>query len=184
MGLERLLKQAKDHLTKGEIAKALELYSTIVNENPQDGMLHVHRAAAYRKAGYMKAAMEDLEEAIFLDPMCDTAHLELARLYCQQGLYDQALEAGKTVVRIYESAEGYTAVAHIYNRLGQADQSLAYAQRALFFDKKHVPTLTEQIRAVSLLLKFPIRDLRWSYDTIREGPLSREIFKKEVPGGN
>lgn len=99
-GENALFRKAQLAAQKGQFSKAIQLYSTILKDNPQNYAAYASRALAYERLPYKDAAerdknreraAEDYLKAISLNYRRPELFNNLAALYIDQGRYDDAL---------------------------------------------------------------------------------------------
>ena len=71
--------------------EALGELNRAVRADPRNAEAHYLRGIVLNRMGRVTEAIEELEGAVNLEPNRVEAYLQLARLYEQKGMYDQAL---------------------------------------------------------------------------------------------
>uniref|UniRef100_A0ABM5FAT0 Tetratricopeptide repeat protein 6 isoform X2 n=1 Tax=Pogona vitticeps TaxID=103695 RepID=A0ABM5FAT0_9SAUR len=95
-----------------------------INEECLSAFNYCRRGALYRKIGKMKAAMDDLEKAISLEPKLVNAYWHRHLLFLYHNKILQALEDLNFIIKCNKNnADAYLSRADIYKR--QGDNSLA-----------------------------------------------------------
>ncbi|XP_053125408.1 tetratricopeptide repeat protein 6 [Hemicordylus capensis] len=95
-----------------------------IEENPSSPFNYCRRGAIYRKTGKLKAAMDDVEKAISLEPMLVNAYWHRHLLLLYQNKILPALEDLNFIIKCNKNnADAYLSRADIYKR--QGDNSLA-----------------------------------------------------------
>ncbi|KAJ7344967.1 hypothetical protein JRQ81_000917 [Phrynocephalus forsythii] len=95
-----------------------------INEGYSSAFSYCRRGAIYRKIGKMKAAMDDLEKAISLEPKLVNAYWHRHLLFLYHNKILQALEDLNFILKCNKNnADAYLSRAEIYKR--QGDNSLA-----------------------------------------------------------
>ncbi len=79
---------------KGKIDEITLEYQRMVEENSQDAIAHYGLGISYRLKGksFYNQAIEELQEAIRLNPKIEYAHLDLGWVYGEQKKYNKAIE--------------------------------------------------------------------------------------------
>lgn len=73
----RLLTLANEASSAGQYARAIDLYGTVVEREPQDYLSLYKRSTAYMAAGQSKKAADDLEHVLRLSKEFDSVGLDL-----------------------------------------------------------------------------------------------------------
>lgn len=93
------------------------------------------RARQRTRAGNLKAALIDLDEALKHAPKCATLHLNHAIIWRQMGQLQSALADLNRVIQLDSSrAAAYITRGDLLTRLGQYDEALADLNRAIALD--------------------------------------------------
>ena len=78
------------HRRKGDLDKAIQVYSGILKTEPRRARIFYNLGIAYSKKGDIPAASAAYEKAISLKPNLAEAHLNLGDIYLRQDLIEQA----------------------------------------------------------------------------------------------
>jgi tetratricopeptide (TPR) repeat protein len=112
---------------------------------PADAVVaaYVRRAKHRIFDGDLETALEDIDEALRLDPTHADAHHNLGIVYSFQGRYEEALDALDEAIRSSPetSAESRHTRGRIRLATGDLDAALAEFDAALEVDGRHVDTL-------------------------------------------
>ncbi|XP_053235987.1 tetratricopeptide repeat protein 6 isoform X1 [Podarcis raffonei] len=101
-----------------------------IDEGKFSGFNYCRRGAIYRKIGKMKAAMDDLEKAISLEPMLVNAYWHRHLIFIYQNKMLPALEDLNFIIKCNKNnADAYLSRAEIYKN--QGDNSLAIINYSL-----------------------------------------------------
>nr|XP_034964906.1 tetratricopeptide repeat protein 6 isoform X2 [Zootoca vivipara] len=101
-----------------------------IDEGNFSGFNYCRRGAIYRKIGKMKAAMDDLEKAISLEPMLVNAYWHRHLIFVYQNKMLPALEDLNFIIKCNKNnADAYLSRAEIYKN--QGDNSLAIINYSL-----------------------------------------------------
>lgn len=103
-----LRQQALAHAQQGQYAKAIALFSQIIERSPKSASDYSNRGLVYFQSGQADAALADYNRAIDLNPRLDSAYNNRANYYAAQGQfleaildYDIALDLNPTNVRVW-----------------------------------------------------------------------------------
>ncbi len=124
--------QGKVALAMGEVQSAKATLSRLVQLQAQSAEAHYLLAQASAQLGEGDAAVQNLREALRIDPGHFGAQLVLARMYASNGAYDQAEAVLKTMrERFPRSADVLSAQGLLDLRRGDAKLAHESFQRAL-----------------------------------------------------
>jgi len=90
---------------KGNYPEAIASYMKFLEQNRTDINIMIRLGACYRKNGEMKKSLEILEKALAQSPFYPTGHLEIAKLYMDEGDEEKASEHLKTALEVWKDAD-------------------------------------------------------------------------------
>ena len=103
-----LRQQALTQAQEGQYAKAIALFSQIIERSPASASDYSNRGLVYFQSGQADAALADYNRAIELNPRLDSAYNNRANYYAAQGQfleaildYDIALDLNPTNIRAW-----------------------------------------------------------------------------------
>jgi tetratricopeptide (TPR) repeat protein len=134
---EAILRQrALAEAQQGNHAEAIELFSYLIESNPNNANYYSNRGLVYFQSGQAAAAIADYNRAIELNPRLDSAYNNRANYYAAQGKfleaildYDVALDLNPANVRAWIN-QGIT-----FRELDMYDQALESFDLALCLGK-------------------------------------------------
>ncbi len=104
--MDLLLRRGEDALEAGDIAAALDHFSALVDHDPGFAEGYNGRATAYYLSGKMGPALEDVRQALRLNPRHFGALRGFAIMLEELGQPQNALEIYREVLAIHPHAEG------------------------------------------------------------------------------
>ncbi|MSP60819.1 MAG: tetratricopeptide repeat protein [Myxococcales bacterium] len=121
---ERLIAQARDAITTGELDRALKLARVAVKKAPRRSAAWNTLGRAQLKSGQRKEAIASFEKAVELNPSSSFAYNNLGLALIYQGRFDGAVQALEEATQL-EPVEGY-----MWNNLGMAYEHLDRLEEA------------------------------------------------------
>ena len=125
----------------GELRKDLEkLYKKMTGNDPpkppKDMELeageHVNKGYAFKKLGFTKDSISELQTAISLDPKLYQAHMNLGITFIEAKQYDRAIMEFKEVIKINPNhAEAHYNLANILFKIGELDDVIYHYKEAI-----------------------------------------------------
>ncbi|MCE7066939.1 M48 family metallopeptidase [Dyadobacter sp. CY326] len=111
----------------GQFEDAFLYFNARVKERPASCIAHLYRGLAEKGRGDRGAALADIQTAVSLDDDVFRAHMELGKLYLEDGKSEDALSAfNKAVTAAQESSpEPYHWRGKVYSILGQGGEATA-----------------------------------------------------------
>ncbi|MBX3103083.1 MAG: tetratricopeptide repeat protein [Bacteroidetes bacterium] len=112
-----LLDAAREDLNRHFYSRAIQQYSVLIKQHPQDPILYVERSLAYIESNHREKALADLSK-VNLSKVQDAGVRGLAGiLYLRLGEYEQAEQATRLAIRLNPDApEVRQALSEIYMR--------------------------------------------------------------------
>ncbi|MCK5535155.1 tetratricopeptide repeat protein, partial [bacterium] len=108
------------------------------DKDKKNTYLYFSQGKAYIKQGRYESAIEELKEAIRLNPDFANAHFNLGLAYGEKGLwyraieyYERALEIAKAIGNKQGESACYTNLGGVYGILGEYKRAIEYQERAL-----------------------------------------------------
>jgi tetratricopeptide (TPR) repeat protein len=136
-------------LAESRVDDALEQYRRIIELAPQDPNSHVTMGALLYALRRFDGAGEEFRAALAMDDSCAAAHTGLALAFCGRRQY---VEARAEFLRSLEidprDAGAYSGLAVLCRTLGEVEQSIAYAERALKIED--TPLHCQRLMAIKL----------------------------------
>lgn len=151
-----LYNRIRELITNDEYPKALEEIILALKKNPLDEFLKekfllvsekiingnadfdaesssefMYRGIAKFYKGDMQGSLDDLKQAIKLDPKNHYAYKNLGFNYTRIGKYSFAIENLNKAISIFESGEYYDDLADTYFNMGDSDTALKYHLKAV-----------------------------------------------------
>jgi len=84
---------------RGDVDRAIEMFLWLIPRLPnRDPKAHTGLGVAYMIKGLLKDAEREFQEALKIDPNYEIAHYNLAEIYGQMGLKDEALKHYKIFI--------------------------------------------------------------------------------------
>lgn len=84
---------------RGDVDRAIEMFLWLIPKLPnRDPKAHTGLGVAYMVKGLLKDAEREFQEALKVDPNYEIAHYNLAEIYGQMGLKDEALKHYKIFI--------------------------------------------------------------------------------------
>jgi tetratricopeptide (TPR) repeat protein len=118
----------KDFLS---LEAAVEHFSRLIDKNPDDWQSLCARGRAREKLGLSSTGMLDLDEAVRLNPSCET-YRRRAGAWANRGIHQRALADYKEAVRLDpKSAIAFRDRAALFYKLGECEKSLAEINKSL-----------------------------------------------------
>jgi tetratricopeptide (TPR) repeat protein len=136
----------------GKVHAALEHYALVLEQRPNEAMVHNNVGMIYQRLGRTEAALAAFQRALRADPGFIRATLNLGTLYVRLGRHEDA-------IRLYEGAladQGdqpllHANLAHVLHLVGRRDEAEAHWQRAM----QLAPRLEELRRAPDTRVRRP-----------------------------
>jgi tetratricopeptide (TPR) repeat protein len=122
---------AEAYLAVGRIAEAVTEADVALAQDPGSAEAHRVRGWIYRAGGDLEGALAELQAAASLQPELWRRRYELALLLLEAQDYAPAVDALERALALRPRAETHLALGEAYYRLGQYDQAMDQAQRAL-----------------------------------------------------
>lgn len=85
--------QGLDYFGQGKFAEAIEEYGKALQEDPEDGEIHMAVSMCYQRLGDWDKALEAGKKAAALDPREPLMYTNLSRIFVRKGMIPEAEEA-------------------------------------------------------------------------------------------
>jgi tetratricopeptide (TPR) repeat protein len=132
---------ARTLFERGALADAVTVLSDTLAAIPDSGRARYLRGLAYQRQGNYGAAMEDLGQALTLEPLlgANSVAQSIGALRRSQQDYDGAIEAfSRRIALVPNDAAAHHELAEMYFRVGRLDEALAEHTVALMIDPRRV----------------------------------------------
>lgn len=118
---------------------AVRAYSWSLALNPDQPMVLLHRASAFRHLGQDKREMDDINQAISLDPRSKSALLNRGSIHnYNRRFHDAILDLNRVLEMDPNNAEAFAEFSIAHSNLGDLDQAMDFANRAIAADSSLV----------------------------------------------
>jgi tetratricopeptide (TPR) repeat protein len=118
----------------GRHDEAIAAHLRYVTLAPGEANAHDSLGMSYQWAGRYEEAIAEYTRALELKPDFEIAHVHLGITYFQTGRYRTAIDWFKKYIAVapskYESARGYSNIAHVHRRLKNYEAALQAAKKA------------------------------------------------------
>lgn len=146
-----LRQQALSMAQQGHHAKAIDLFSELIDRNPHSAHDYNNRGLVYFQSGQMEEAIADYNKALDINPCLDSVYNNRANYYASQGQllaaildYDIAIDLNPSNVRAWIN-QGIT-----FRDLRMYEQSVSCFDLALCFGRLEGHVYAERGRAYHL----------------------------------
>lgn len=109
------LKTGSDALLKGDWQKAVDAFTEAIKEKPT-AQAYVNRGIAYRRLGQLRAAFDDFNAAIRIDPQEPVGYVNRANLWEQADRPDKAIADLSTALKLKPTASTFAARATVHQK--------------------------------------------------------------------
>lgn len=123
--IKTLLTLGESYSYLGEYKKSLEIYTEILNAEPNNADVYFNLGSTYKNIGFKNESINAYEKTIFLKPDYVAAHYNLGLGYYEIGMYEKAIEAYKISISLKPD------FAYAYCNLGVAYNSLCRYEDAI-----------------------------------------------------
>jgi tetratricopeptide (TPR) repeat protein len=87
---------------RGQIEEAYAYFDAKIRQKPKSCVAYLYRGLCEKRRGNAESAIKDIQSGLSYDDQVYTLHLELGKLYLEQGQFEQALTALNKAVSISE----------------------------------------------------------------------------------
>ena len=116
----------------GQIDKAIEAYSHVIELKPEMATAYSNRGSAYGYNGDLKKAIQDFNKAIELNPDFAGAYYNRGRTYSRKGDLKKAIQDFNKAIELNpDFAEAYTNRGNVYIRKGNLGQAIQEYDKAI-----------------------------------------------------
>ncbi|MCL5074461.1 MAG: tetratricopeptide repeat protein [Chloroflexi bacterium] len=119
------------HLQRGDLREAMRCYAQALKIAPGQRDYELDIAIMYKLRGRYASAQERMQRIISEESTYAPAHYQLAILYEEQGLLEEALAELETALKLSREADYLYAAARVSRLLGHGDQAVTYVQTGL-----------------------------------------------------
>lgn len=131
--IECLSRKANELIEQGEFTAAAVVYDELCSLDAASAHAWLAKSAVNERLGHTDRAIEDIEQALGLEPGLGAAHYNLGRLYHQLGRTDIAIDHLENAVRLDErSYDGWMLLADIYGQLSRYQRQEDCCRKALY----------------------------------------------------
>ncbi len=122
---EWIFQQGNFLMMIGQIDKAIEAYSHVIQRSPNNVATYSNRGNAYHRKGEIDRAIEDLSKAIELNPGFALAYNNRGTTYSDIGAYNRAIEDYSNAIELKpDYAIAYYGRGAAYQRKGEQDRAI------------------------------------------------------------
>ncbi len=107
--MDLLLARGREATEEGDLKKAIEHFSALIDHAPDFAEGYNARATVYFQQGRIGQALEDIRRTLALNPLHFNAMSGLALILEDMGQYEDALAAWREVERLHPNHEGVNA---------------------------------------------------------------------------
>ena len=120
---------------------ALRFAREAVRLDPEDVTVRVNLADTLQRADLLDEAIAELEVAVELEEVDESLLLRLVGAYIKASRWQEAANAGETLVKIAPSPAAYEHLGRAFFRLGDPESSMQAYRDAVELDPDHWPSL-------------------------------------------
>ncbi|MEC7353358.1 MAG: tetratricopeptide repeat protein [Planctomycetota bacterium] len=120
---------------------ALRFAREAVRLAPEDVTVRIDLADTLQRADLPDEAIDELEVAVELEEIDEALLLRLVGAYIEAGRWQEAANAGETLVEIAPSPVAYEHLGRAFFRLGDSESSMQAYREAVELDPDHWPSL-------------------------------------------
>ncbi len=134
---------------------AIEIYSTLIDKNPNDLYNYVNRAQAKVLSHQKEEVLEDYKKALLIDPKSIKTYLSRGSYYFGNKEYLKALEDFYHVVDLGEqTADNYSNIALTHEILSQSKKAAEYYKKAIDIDSSSYNNYIKYAQILNELKQF------------------------------
>jgi protein-L-isoaspartate O-methyltransferase len=128
------------HMQLGHFDQALEDFNLVLQLDPMSAAGHYSRGLVFQAQQQLDLALDDFQQAIYLDSLYVGPRQMLADLLLSTGRYSEAIVVYKDLVSLAgESPEIYHKLGLAHRHLGQLSEAVRCFQLALINDSSYIP---------------------------------------------
>ena len=121
-----------DLYSKGFINDALETVETLLNEYPNESLLHNISGVCYKATGQFDSAVNSFKRAIAIKQDFADAHYNLGLTFQELNQLDSAIKSyEETLALQINYSKAHNNLGTIYREIGNLDQSVRYYEKAI-----------------------------------------------------
>jgi tetratricopeptide (TPR) repeat protein len=129
---------ARAYTDIGRYQQALSYGEAAIQKDPMSVEAHRSYAIALIWVGERDAAIQELEDAITINPNLISPYFELAGQYVTGERYEEAVASYEQVLRMQpRNAKAMLRLCEVYSRIGQDEQAQGYCEDALEVDPNY-----------------------------------------------
>ena len=117
----RHMEKGSSYYSSGELRKAIEEYSQVINFNPDDYRAYRMRGAVYKKLGEYQNAIDDFSQIIRIRPFYEMAYYNRGNIYMILGLYEEAIRDLEMAVKLNSNPLFSDALASAYKEVEKSE---------------------------------------------------------------
>lgn len=123
--------------------EAIEVYSRLVEMDPENVVALSALAGAQAESGRKEAAIETHRRALEIDPSRETHYLATSRLFRGLGRFEDAETFARAAIRLQpESASGYVALAETFLEQNRFEEAETEFRKAMSIDPDSAPAVS------------------------------------------
>jgi protein O-GlcNAc transferase len=128
--VESMMQAAQTHLSAGQLAQAVQQYTTIIERRPELAEAHYKLGNAYNRLGDWSEALARYDRAVALDP-------QYANAFCNRGTVLERLERWDTALASYDRALALNPsdAFACYNRAGTLRELQRFEEAVTSYDQ-------------------------------------------------
>ncbi|OPX31615.1 MAG: hypothetical protein B1H40_03700 [Candidatus Latescibacteria bacterium 4484_181] len=136
--LEQRLREARAEVEGGNALQAVEMYNSVLKQNPREFRARIGLGLAYESMGEHQKAAEEYKKILGVQPDNIEAHYNLGAVYWEMGLIDMAQEEFKKALELApSSAEAHYNMGLALYKKGLYEKAISELQRAVEIEPEH-----------------------------------------------
>ncbi len=144
--------------SSGHIREALNTVQTLINQYPNESLLHNISGVCYRATGGLEMAVECFKKAVEIKPEFADAHYNLGLTFQELDQLDSAVKSYKKTLAIQANyVKAYNNLGIIYKELGHMNDAVKSYEEAL----SHQPDFAEALPSCHNAPSFSLSFFAW-----------------------
>ena len=120
--------------SSGSISEAIDNTQILLNQHPNESLLHNISGVCYKAAGRLEMAAKCFEKAAVIKPDFADAHFNLALTLQEQNQLEDAIKKYKVTISLQNNyVKAHNNLGIIYKDLGQIDEAIKSYEQAISF---------------------------------------------------